>query len=152
MAPLASTTGAITPPLSVTATSPSSSECDESLWNHVYNPQRLHRIENCKTVTGTVAAVKKEADGDYHIRLTLDSQYSGMLNQKNVDGQHGDLVLEPVCQNNITQEDAKDACRGFTYPILTPKAGDRVKVLGDYVLDAEHGWNELHPIYSIERE
>ena len=129
---------------------PSPVSCDESLWNHVYNPQRLHRIEDCKTVSGTVTAVKKEPDGDYHIRLTLDSPFSNMINQKNIDGQHGDLVLEPICQNKITQEDAKDACLGFTYQVFIPKAGEHVKVLGDYVLDSEHGWNELHPVYSIE--
>lgn len=158
-----SQSGQSTSPISTTATAsqttsppnitaaPSSSACDESLWNHVYNPQRLHRIEDCKTVTGTVAAIKKEADGDYHIRLTLDAPFANLINQKNIDGQHGDLVLEPVCQNKITQADAVDACNGFTYPVYIPKTGEHVKVLGDYVLDSQHGWNELHPVYSIEK-
>lgn len=147
--PTATITSPTTVPPSI-APSPGTTSCDESLWNHVYNPQRLHRIEDCKTVTGTVAAIKKEADGDYHIRLTLDSLFSNMINQKNIDGQHGDLVLEPVCQNKITQADAVDACNGFTYQVYIPKVGEHVKVLGDYVLDSEHGWNELHPVYSIE--
>ncbi len=96
--------------------------------------------------------MKKEPDGDYHIRLALDPQYGSMINEKNIGGQHGDLVLEPVCQNNVTQEDAKDACAGFTYSVYIPKKGEHVRVIGDYVLDAEHGWNELHPVYSIAVE
>ncbi len=132
-------------------TSPSTAACDETLWDHVYNPKRLHRIEDCKTVTGTITAIRKEKDGDYHILIALDSQFSGMLNQKNISDQKGDLVLEPVCQNKVTQQDAESACENFTYPVHIPVVGEKVSVTGDYVLDAEHGWNELHPVYSINQ-
>src|SRR5260370_29940116 len=43
--------------------------CDPLLWKHVYNLQRLHMVENCISVTGTIHHVKKEADGDDHIQL-----------------------------------------------------------------------------------
>ncbi len=123
--------------------------CNEALWQHIYNPQRLKRISDCVTITGTIAAIRKEADGDYHILLSVDGQFTNMINQRNIDAQHGDLVLEPVCQNRVTQEDAKSACDAFSYPIAIPAVGQRVSVTGDYVLDADHGWNELHPVYSF---
>ncbi|MCL4310572.1 MAG: DUF3761 domain-containing protein [Actinomycetota bacterium] len=123
--------------------------CDEALWQHIYHPQRLRRISDCVTITGTIAAIRKEADGDYHILLSVDGQFTNMINRRNIDEQHGDLVLEPVCQNRITQEDAKSACDAFSYPIAIPAVGQRVTVTGDYVLDTEHGWNELHPVYSF---
>ena len=123
--------------------------CNEALWQHIYHPQRLRRISDCVTITGTIAAIRKEADGDYHILLSVDAQFTNMINQRNIDAQHGDLVLEPVCQNQVTQEDAKSACDAFSYPIAIPAVGQRVSVTGDYVLDTDHGWNELHPVYSF---
>src|SRR5438876_8391535 len=53
--------------------------CDQSLWNHVYNPQRLEVVESCKTVTGIIESKRVEADGDYHIRLKLDPQYANLI-------------------------------------------------------------------------
>src|SRR5207245_5852239 len=52
--------------------SSSQGQCDQTLWNHVYNPTRLQIIDRCKTVTGTIESVKVENDGDFHIRLRVD--------------------------------------------------------------------------------
>jgi hypothetical protein len=88
--------------------------CDPSLWNHVYagdqrrfsKPQdRLQIIQDCVTVTGTIITAKPEKDGDFHIRLQLDPQFTSMLNAKNRSGQRGTLVVEPVCMNPVTQRD-----------------------------------------------
>lgn len=127
------------------ATSP----CDASLWNHVYHPARLKVIEPCGLVSGTIDAVKPEKDGDYHIRLKLDQQYSSLANEKNKSGQGGDLVLEPVCEHAVSQEDAIAACEGFLGSVSMPHVGDHVEVIGSYVLDQEHGWMEIHPVSSI---
>src|SRR6267143_430381 len=71
-------------------------KCDQSLWKYVYNPGRLQILESCISVTGTVEEVRKEADGDVHIRFRLDQQFASLLNEKNISRQQGDLVLEPI--------------------------------------------------------
>jgi hypothetical protein len=125
-------------------------QCDRSLWNHVYNPQRLQVVEPCKTVTGILESKRVEADGDYHIRLKLDPQYANLVNQANVKGQLGDLVVEPICMNRVTQLDAISACQDFRQNIGIPAVGTHVQVTGSYVLDKEHGkWAEIHPVTSI---
>jgi hypothetical protein len=127
--------------------------CDATLWDHVYHPKRLVVVQKCISVTGTIYHAKKEADGDDHIQLKLDDQYAGLLNDRNNVGQKGCLVLEPICQNAVTQTDAIEACRDFHSDVEVPKKGSHVRVLGSYVLDSEqpgHGWMEIHPVTSIE--
>ncbi len=126
--------------------------CDPLLWDHVYHLQRLQLVENCISVTGTIHHVKKEADGDDHIQLKLDSEFTGLLNDRNKTAQAGSLVVEPVCQGTVTQADAQAACRDFHSTVEVPKQGTHVRVLGSYVFDSEanHGWMEIHPVTSIE--
>ena len=59
-------------------------KCDQSLWEYVYNPGRLQILEPCISVTGTVDEVRKEADGDVHIRFRLDQEFESLLNEKNI--------------------------------------------------------------------
>src|SRR2546421_3667832 len=142
-------------------TAPDSTQpvCDESLWQHVYTgdprkftkpEDRLHVIERCKAVTGTIFSIKPEKDGDFHIRLTLDPGEEGLLNAKNTSGQLGKLVIEPVCESHVTQRDTlqEGVCTGFSQN-LHPLVGQHVVVIGAYVTDMEHGWNEIHPVTSI---
>jgi hypothetical protein len=137
-------------PSTTTTTSTSGEQCDESLWNHVYNPGRLQVVEPCKTVTGIIESIKTETDGDYHIRLKPDPQFSNLINSANVNGQYGDLVLEPICVNPVTQPDAISACQDFHQNISIPPIGSHVQVTGSYVLDNQRGgWAEIHPITSI---
>jgi hypothetical protein len=127
--------------------------CDDSLWQHVYHPQRLQVVEKCIAVTGTVHHVKKEADGDDHIQLQLDTQFASLLNDRNKTAQADCLILEPICENPVTQADAITACRDFHSSVEVPSKGTHVRVLGSYVLDTEkpgHGWMEIHPVTSIE--
>src|SRR5258708_7181310 len=83
-------------------------QCDATLWNHIYNPQRLHVIDNCKTVTGIIEVIRHEADGDQHILVKLDKPFLSMVNQVNIDKQKGDLVIEPICFSTPTQQDTLD--------------------------------------------
>ena len=101
------------------------------------------------TVTGTVANKISEADGDIHIRLTVDPAFAYMINSSNVSGQHGDLVVEPVCTHTVTQSDAIASCTGFSNTVYIPNIGEHVQVVGSYVNDNNHGWNEIHPVTSI---
>jgi hypothetical protein len=127
-------------------------KCDQSLWNHVYNPQRLQVVDPCKTVSGIIESKRSEADGDYHIRLKLDPQFSNLVNAANLKEQFGDLVLEPICMNRVTQTDAISACHNFRQSIDIPAVGSHVQVTGSYVLDKQHGkWAEIHPITSINK-
>ena len=143
------------PPLPSTSTttsttSTSGEQCDESLWNHVYNPSRLQVVEPCKTVTGIIESIRTETDGDYHIRLKPDPQFSNLVNSANANGQFGDLLLEPICVNPVNQLDAVSACQDFHQNISIPPIGTHVQVTGSYVLDNQHdGWAEIHPITSI---
>ncbi len=131
---------------------PEAGKCDQSLWKHVYNPQRLQIVDPCKTVSGVIESKRVEADGDYHIRLKLDPQFSSLVNAANLKGQYGDLVVEPICMNRVTQTDAMSACHGFRQSIDIPAVGTHVQVTGSYVLDKEHGkWAEIHPVTYITK-
>ncbi|HYW93437.1 MAG TPA: hypothetical protein VFA95_13420 [Gammaproteobacteria bacterium] len=101
------------------------------------------------SVTGVVQAVRRERDGDDHILLRPDPAYTHLLDHGNIAHQHGDLVLEPVCEHRPTQRGAKPACRGFSSNVQVPPTGSHVRVVGSYVLDADHGWMEIHPVTSI---
>jgi len=142
----------IDPALAAAAKPLATTGCDDSLSQHVYNPQRLQVVEKCIAVTGTIHHVKKEPDGDEHIQLTLDSGFSGLLNDKNNSAQATCLVVEPICQNAVTQTDAMAICRDFHSDVDIPKKGAHVRVLGAYVWDTEsgHGWMEIHPVTTIE--
>jgi hypothetical protein len=132
------------------------STCDPSLWAHVYHgrfdrPQeRLQVIEQCLTVTGTIVSAVPEKDGDYHLRIDVDEK--ALLNSKNMSDQHGFLVVEPVCENAVSQRDTLEegVCTTFRQAVFDPSMiGMRVSITGAYVTDMQHGWNEIHPVTSI---
>jgi hypothetical protein len=147
-----STASAPTPSTAInTAAESTPGKCDKSLWKHVYNPSRLQIVDSCITITGTIDSIRAEKDGDLHIRLSVDSQHSHLINQANRDNQFGDLVLEPICVREVTQASAISACQNFRQAIDIPPVGTHVTVTGSYVLDHEHNdWAEIHPITSME--
>lgn len=125
--------------------------CNKSLWNRVYKPDRLHVINPCVTVTGIIENITAEKDGDSHINLKLDLQYSNLVNDANMRDQHGDLVLEVICQNPVYQADAVQSCENYTNYVFIPlREGTHIRVDGSYVTDLRHGWNEIHPVSRIE--
>jgi hypothetical protein len=130
--------------------SSSSNQCDQSLWNHVYQSSRLQIVNRCITVSGIIESIRSEPDGDSHIRLKLDSQFTKLINLANIKDQFGDLVLEPICQHTVIQPNAFFACNDFHQNTNIPPTGTHVKVTGSYVLDTWHGkWAEIHPVSSI---
>src|SRR5207244_12934105 len=98
------------------------SECSDpdSISSHIYNPDRLDVIKSCTTASGFVDNVLKEADGDYHIRLALDSQYSSLTNAANDQYQYGDLVVEIICALPITQSGAESDCHNYSNSLTHP--------------------------------
>ena len=116
---------------------------------HVYHPYRLVLKNPCLTVSGTIMAIRSEPDGDYHVLLQLDAPYANLVNDKNAQYEHGDLVMEPVCEHMITQADATYACVGFNNTLVLPGVGLHVVATGAYVVDTLHGWTELHPLWAV---
>jgi hypothetical protein len=117
---------------------------------YVYNPTRLQVVTACLQVTGTVAAIRMEADGDLHILIRLDPAYIHLLRPANQGEELGDLVVEPVCVRSVSQADAINTCAADGDPIasLPASVGAHIWLQGRYVFDLQHGgWAELHPLY-----
>jgi hypothetical protein len=123
-------------------------DCNPDLWKHVYSPERLRVAEPCTAVTGRVVSMGRASDGDLHI--ALDPDRKSVLNLVNAIHTHGELVVEVVCEHVPANGDALAACVGYNSQVTIPKAGDRVRVTGAYVTDHDNGWNEVHPVTSIE--
>ncbi len=122
----------------------------DSISSHIYNPGRLQTLKSCINASGIVADKRTEADGDYHILVQLDSQYSNLTNQANVDRQNGWLVVEIICALHVNQTDAIAPCMNYTNTIPIPNRGQHITFSGPYVLDREHYyWAEVHPVYSM---
>ena len=125
-------------------------QCDPTLWDHVYHPQRLNILELCTQVSGTIKEIMPQPNGDYQIRLALDPNYNFMVNQANVDQQKGSMVLETICQNPSQLQDAVQSCQGLTSTVNIPPVGTHIVATGSYVLDLEHDkLAEIHPVSSI---
>jgi hypothetical protein len=101
----------------------------------VYHPQRLQVKSRCAVAVGTVGKVKFEAyDGDVHLDLRLDPGYERLLDDGNaLVG--GNLVVEVI---------PYDRSR-----VAIPEEGAHVQVVGPWVADTQHGWNEIHPAWWV---
>jgi hypothetical protein len=99
----------------------------------VYHPERLHVKSRCRIATGTVEKVKFEQyDGDVHIELRVDQ--TNLLAHGNLQV-GGTLIVEII---------PWDRAR-----VPVPAEGQRVEVVGPWVDDTSHGWNEIHPAWFI---
>jgi hypothetical protein len=101
----------------------------------VYHPERLNVKNRCAVAVGTVGKVKFEAyDGDVHIDVRLDQGYERLLDDGN-DRVGGDLVVEVIPYDRLR--------------VAVPEEGARIQVVGPWVADTQHGWNEIHPAWWI---
>lgn len=128
-----------------------STDCDDSLWNHVYDPTRLRKLAACVTVTGIVEESNADKDGDQHFLIKLDPGQDALVNKTNRKKKNGDLVVEIVCANPVTLRKAKAACKGYTNRVSVPPVGAHVKATGTYVIDSHNGWAEIHPVSKLQR-
>jgi hypothetical protein len=125
-------------------------KCDQSLWRHIYQPKRLKVIDICKTVMGTIVTLDPRADGDIHVTVKLDPQFTNILTPANYAQQKGYLVVEPICQTTSKTPAVVPYCQNFHQNINIPPVGTHVTTTGSYVLDEEHQrWAEIHPVTSI---
>jgi hypothetical protein len=128
--------------------------CDQSIWNHVYQPARLRVVDPCITITGTITKIGLNPDGDTHILLAPDPQFLHYINNVNVKQLNGNLMVEAVCFHHIKRSliDANAACQNYQSNIVIPPLHSHVQVTGSYVIDTETGgWAEIHPVSSISR-
>ena len=58
--------------------------------------------------------MRQEPDGDLHILLATRP---ALVNAANDQYEHGDLVLEEICQGSVTQADAVAACQGVPHDL-----------------------------------
>lgn len=123
-------------------------QCDPSLWPHMHDVKRIRVVTPCQTVTGTVAVVRTDDDGDYDIEVSLDPGYGNLLNAGNLSKLSGHLNVEAICQTTVRPDvpDALRTCANFTGTVPIPPVGAHVQVTGVHVLDTDHGWMEIHPI------
>ena len=124
--------------------------CDASLWNHVYDPTRLHQLAPCLSVTGVIDESDADPDGDQHFLLRLDPGQDTLLTKRNQKKKGGDIVLEIVCANPTTMKKAKSACAGYRNPIAIPAVGAHVRATGTYVIDTHNRWAEIHPVSRLQ--
>jgi len=127
----------------------SSTDCKAELWNHVYEKERLRVRQECVAIEGRVVSMDRSSDGDLHIGLDADDR--AVLNFVNVVHNHGELVVEVICEHPPDREAAKSGCVGFQSQVPLPSVGERVRVVGAYVTDLDQGWNEIHPVTRIEK-
>jgi hypothetical protein len=99
----------------------------------VYVPFRLFVLDTCAWYRGRVTRTRAEDDGDTHVLIRPDAGFGRFLNAGNVRDQHGWLVVEIM--------------PGQRLPV--PDIGAHVAVFGTWVLDAAHGWREIHPVWAI---
>lgn len=128
-----------------------SPQCDAAFWDRVYDPARLKVLDQCKVVTGVIEEQDANEDGDEHMLLKLDPGQEDLLTKRNIKKKNGDLVIEVVCANPVTDKKAVEACRGYSNPIKIPNIGDHVRVTGSYVNDTHNDWTEIHPVSRIEK-
>ena len=99
----------------------------------VYHPERLKVKSRCRVATGTVEKVKFEQyDGDVHLELRVDQ--TNLLARGN-DQVGGTLIVEIIPWDR--------------WRVRLPSEGQRIEVIGPWVDDTAHGWNEIHPAWWI---
>ena len=114
----------------------------------VYQPDRLQVLDACAHAEGVVVAVVPEPDGDYHVWIKVDPRYQRLLNPENHFQGRPALLAEitPDCPLSTNPPNAGAAAKCPESKLTVPKPGARIAIDGPWVLDTNHGWNEIHPV------
>ena len=102
----------------------------------VYAPGRLQVLDPCVTTSGVVHDLTDEIDGDITFNLKLPPEDEHLLHEGNYRHKNGMLHIEII--------------PGDQQRLPAPREGDQMRVTGAWVFDTVHGWNEIHPVWSIE--
>jgi len=117
----------------------------------VYQPDRLKVLEPCAHAEGVVVAVVHEPDGDYHVWVDIESGYQRLLNSENHFQGRAALLAEitPDCPLTTNPPNAAAAARCPESKLTIPKPDEHIAIDGPWVLDTNHGWNEIHPVDTL---
>jgi hypothetical protein len=107
--------------------------------NGVWTPGRLGVLNTCQQASGTVLMAEPEPDGDLDLYVDLDSQYDQLAGSTTeLDALHewgpGDVLVELMPRD------------GGSLP--APSEGDHLDLMGAWVNDGNHGYNEIHPTWA----
>lgn len=94
------------------------------------------RIPTHVTLTGTVASVKKEADGDYHVTVCASPASKVCVVVEIIPLLGADRIVAPL--KRVARSKA------------VVRKGDSIEVTGISRWDAAHRWMEVHPATSIK--
>ncbi len=134
-------------------------ECRSDPHANVYVGLRLVLIRPCVKVEGVVYTAERAPDGDLHIGLYLPPAEVTLIDEGNVRQRGGRLVVEVVPADQVgctpgrppaaSDQPAENLgiCTGAN--IAAPAANDLIAVIGAYVIDAQYGWTEVHPVWSL---
>lgn len=105
----------------------------------VWGQGRLGVINPCQQVSGTVLKAEHELDGDLDLYLDLDPAYDHLAGSAIKLGRlhkwgPGDVIVEFMPRD------------GGQLP--APSEGDHLELTGALVADRNHGYNEMHPVWS----
>lgn len=105
----------------------------------IYHTIRLEQLENTRwthvCVTGTVAYVRYQRDGDWHITL---------------DNGRAKVVIELIPQLKLTIEQPDGMFIDANVAEGTPvRKGQRVEACGITRVDQVHRWAEIHPVERL---
>lgn len=95
-----------------------------------------NRIPTHVRVAGVVASVRKEADGDYHVKLCEEPNGAPCIVVEIIPSLSADRIVEPKTRAARTR--------------AAVRKGDRIEVVGISRWDAGHRWWEIHPATSIK--
>ena len=126
---------------------------------NVHDPKRLTVVQRCLDATGVVTRVTTdEPDGDVFIDLRPIPRDQRLLNAQNLAQQNGNLVVEIVPADQpgcVIGQPPRPRFGTADFGICTgakvsrPRVGESITVRGPYVLDTDHGWMEIHPVWAI---
>lgn len=94
------------------------------------------RIPTHVRITGAVASVRKEADGDYHVRLCAEPKGAPCVVVEIIPSLSADRIVTPKTRAARTK--------------AVVRKGDRLEVVGISRWDVHHSWWEIHPATSIK--
>ena len=105
----------------------------------VWSPSRLGMINSCQQASGTVMMAEHELDGDLDLYVDLDPEYDQLAGSATELGYlhkwgPGDVIVELMPRD------------GEHLP--GPSEGDHIDLTGAWVTDNNHGYNEIHPVWS----
>lgn len=101
----------------------------------VYNSSRIRVLANCQLASGVVRSATLQDNRYQRIDVSLDAQYSNLLDAGNVNNLNGLLALELIPPDQAT--------------ISVPIVGQHITFVGPWVYDTENHWNAIYPVWSI---